>query len=144
MLTHEYFMRQALKEATNAFENDEVPVGAVVVCRNVIIARAHNQTELLNDVTAHAEILALTAAVNHLGSKYLNECILYVTLEPCAMCAGAMYWAQLDTLVFGAFDLKRGYSKLTPPVLHPKTKIINGVLDIECAQLLTGFFKRKR
>ncbi len=144
MLTHEYFMRQALREAEYAFEADEVPVGAVVVCRNMIIARAHNQTELLHDVTAHAEILALTAAANHLGSKYLHECTLYVTLEPCVMCAGALYWAQLDTLVFGAGDLKRGFTKLNTPVLHPKTQIAKGIMAQESAQLMQEFFQRKR
>lgn len=144
MLTHEYFMRQALLEAQYAFEADEVPVGAVIVCQNTIIARAHNQTELLTDVTAHAEILAITAAANYLGSKFLNECTLYVTLEPCTMCAGALYWAQLQALVYGADDEKRGFTQLSPPVLHPKTLVTSGILANESAQLLSSFFKRKR
>jgi len=137
-------MKQALAEAQYAFDADEVPVGAVVVCRNTIIARAHNQTELLNDVTAHAEILAVTAAANHLGSKFLNECTLYVTLEPCLMCAGALFWAQLGTLVYGAHDEKRGYVQLNRPVLHPKTQVVSGILQSESALLLSNFFRRKR
>jgi len=144
LFTHEYFMKQALTEAQYAFDADEVPVGAVVVCRNIIIARAHNQTELLNDVTAHAEMLALTAAANHLGSKFLNECTLYVTLEPCVMCAGALFWAQLGTLVYGAHDEKRGFTRLNLPVLHPKTHVISGIMQNESALLMSNFFKRKR
>ena len=142
--THEYFMRQAMNEAHYAFEADEVPVGAVVVCRNTIIARAHNQTELLTDVSAHAEILALTAASNYLGSKFLNECTMYVTLEPCVMCAGALYWAQLGELVYGAPDDKRGFTKIATPLLHPKTLVTSGILANESAQLLRLFFKQKR
>ncbi|OWY22335.1 nucleoside deaminase [Sphingobacteriales bacterium UPWRP_1] len=137
-------MKQALAEAQYAFDADEVPVGAVVVCRNTIIARAHNQTELLNDVTAHAEILAVTAAANHLGSKFLNECTLYVTLEPCLMCAGALFWAQLGTLVYGAHDEKRGYAQFNRPVLHPKTQVVSSILQSESALLLSNFFRRKR
>jgi tRNA(adenine34) deaminase len=121
LYSHEYFMREALKEAGKALEINEVPVGAIVTCRNRIIARAHNQTEKLTDATAHAEMIAVTAAANYLGSKYLNECTLYVTLEPCVMCAGALHWVQLQKLVFGASDLQRGYSLLGKPILHPKT-----------------------
>lgn len=142
--TDEYFMREALKEAAKALALGEVPVGAVVRCRNRIIARAHNQTEKLNDATAHAEILAVTSAAHHLGSKYLNDCALYVTLEPCVMCAGALHWAQLGTLVFGAADLQRGYSLMPKPVLHIKTKVISGVMENECKALVDEFFKQLR
>lgn len=137
-------MRQAIIEAQKAFEADEVPVGAVVVCRERIIARAHNQTELLTDVTAHAEMLALTAAANSLGSKYLNECALFVTLEPCVMCAGALAWAQLGRLVYGASDDKRGFMNYGKRLLHPKTKVEFGILNEECSDLLSSFFKKKR
>lgn len=137
-------MKQALQEAQAAFEKDEIPVGAVVVCRNRIIARAHNQTELLNDVTAHAEILALTAATNALGSKYLDECTMYITLEPCVMCAGALAWAQLGRLVYGASDDKRGFMRHGKSLLHPKTKVEYGILHEACGELLTQFFQRKR
>src|SRR5688572_17149234 len=123
--TDEYFMREALKEARKALEIGEVPVGAVVVCKNRIIARAHNQTEKLTDATAHAEMLAITAAENYLGSKYLSECTLFVSLEPCVMCAGALNWTQLQRLVFGASDTQRGYSLVSTPLLHPKTNVIN-------------------
>jgi len=140
----EHFMKQALHEAQNAFERDEVPVGAVVVCDNKIIARSHNLTELLIDVTAHAEMQAITSAAQHLGGKYLNECTLYVTLEPCVMCAGALYWAQLKKLVYGAADLKRGYSNFSDNMLHPKTEVVSGVLEKECGMLLSNFFKAKR
>ncbi len=139
-----HFMKQALQEAQAAFEKDEIPVGAVVVCRNRIIARAHNQTELLNDVTAHAEMLALTAAANTLGSKYLDECTLYVTLEPCVMCAGALGWSQLGRLVYGASDDKRGFMRFGKSLLHPKTKVEFGVMMDECSDLMTQFFQNKR
>lgn len=140
----EYFMKEALKEAQKALDLDEVPVGAVIVCDNQIIARAHNFTERLNDVTAHAEMQAFTAAADYLGGKYLNECTLYVTLEPCVMCAGASYWTQLKKVVFGASDEKRGYQNKAGDVLHPKTSCVKGVMAEECAQLLTDFFARKR
>lgn len=139
-----HFMNEALKEAQKALENDEVPVGCVIVCENEIIARAHNLTERLNDVTAHAEMQAFTSAADFLGGKYLNECSLYVTLEPCIMCAGASYWAQLTRIVYGAKDVKRGYSQLTQNVLHPKTEVISGVMKNECSKLLMDFFERKR
>ena len=140
----EYFMKEALKEARKALELDEVPVGAVIVCNEQVIARAHNFTERLNDVTAHAEMQAFTAAADYLGGKYLNECTLYVTLEPCVMCAGASYWAQLKKVVFAASDEKRGYQHRAGDVLHPKTECVQGVLAEEGAQLLTEFFARKR
>lgn len=136
----EHFMKEAYKEAMYAFEEGEVPVGAVVVCNNRIIARAHNQTERLTDVTAHAEMVALTSAANFLGSKYLNECTLYVTLEPCVMCAGALQWAQLERLVFGASDEKHGFAKLNQLVLHPKTLVVSGIMAKECGQLVKDFF----
>ena len=140
----EYYMKEALKEAKKALELDEVPVGAVIVCNNQIIARAHNFTEHLNDVTAHAEMQAFTSAADYLGGKYLNECTLYVTLEPCLMCAGASYWAQLNKIVFGASDEKRGFQNMVGLVLHPKTECVKGVMADECAQLLTDFFASKR
>jgi tRNA(adenine34) deaminase len=136
----EHFMKEAYKEAMYALEEGEVPIGAVVVCNNRIIARAHNQTERLTDVTAHAEMVALTAAANYLGSKYLNECTLYVTLEPCVMCSGAMQWAQLERLVFGASDNKHGFVRLNQQVLHPKTEIVSGIMAKECAQIVKDFF----
>jgi tRNA(adenine34) deaminase len=142
--TPEYFMKQALVEAKKAALAGEVPVGAVVVCNGMIISRAHNQTELLNDVTAHAEILAITAASNNLGSKYLDECTIYVTLEPCVMCAGALAWAQLDKVVFGAADDKRGFMLQGRHILHPKTKLEYGILESECSELLKEFFKKLR
>jgi len=144
LFTDEYFMREALKEAQKAFEAGEVPVGAVVVCKNRIIARAHNQTETLTDATAHAEMLAVTAAANFLGSKYLSECTLYVTLEPCVMCAGALHWVQLQKLVFGASDMQRGYSLVQSPLLHPKTEVAKGLKGDESKKLIDGFFKRIR
>jgi tRNA(adenine34) deaminase len=144
IINDEYFMKQALKEATLAFEKGEVPVGAVIVSKTKIIARAHNQTELLKDVTAHAEILAITAAANHLGSKYLQECTLYVTLEPCVMCAGAIFWAQLERLVFGAEDDKRGFMQYGKHLIHPKCIIESGVLPDESSRLLKSFFQAKR
>ncbi|MBK5279910.1 MAG: nucleoside deaminase [Bacteroidia bacterium] len=140
----EYFMREAMKEAVKAFEIGEVPVGAVIVCQNKIIARAHNQTEKLTDATAHAEMLAITSAANYLGSKYLNECTLFVTLEPCVMCAGALHWTQLQKLVFGADDVQRGYSLVNSSLLHPKTEVIKGVKAAESKEFLDKFFKRIR
>ena len=139
-----YFMKEALKEAQKAFEKDEVPVGCIIVCENQIIARAHNFTQRLNDATAHAEMQAFTSASDYLGGKYLNECTLYVTLEPCIMCAGASYWTRLKKVVYGAKDIKRGYSQLSENILHPKTEVISGVMAVECAKLLTNFFQRKR
>ncbi len=139
-----YFMREALKEAQYAFEEDEIPVGAVVVLRNRVIARAHNLTERLHDVTAHAEMQAITAAANHLGGKYLVDCTLYVTLEPCVMCAGALYWSQISRVVYGAADVKRGFSRLHDPLLHPKTEVVDGVMAEECAGLMLEFFNRLR
>lgn len=144
LYTDEYFMREALKEAHKAFEIGEVPVGAVIVCKNKIIARAHNQTEKLTDATAHAEMLAATAAANYLGSKYLNECILYVTLEPCVMCAGALHWVQLQKLVYGASDVQRGYTLVQSPVLHTKTEVVRGVRAEESKSLIDSFFKKIR
>jgi len=144
LYTDEYFMREALKEAHKAFEDGEVPVGAVVVCQNKVIGRAHNQTEKLTDATAHAEMLAITAASNFLGSKYLNECTLYVTLEPCVMCAGAFHWVQLMKLVYGASDVQRGYSLSKSQILHTKTEVVNGIKRDECSELVNSFFKRIR
>ena len=137
-------MRQALHQAQLAADRGEIPVGAVVVCQDQIIARGHNQTEQLTDVTAHAEIIALTAATNYLGGKYLKDCTLYVTLEPCVMCAGALAWAQLGRLVYGAGDDKRGFMRFGRELLHPKTKVEFGVLHDECSELLSVFFKGKR
>jgi tRNA(adenine34) deaminase len=144
MLDDTYFMKQALLEAEKAKQQGEIPVGAVVVCREQIIARAHNLTEMLTDVTAHAEMQAITAASNVLGGKYLVDCTLYVTLEPCVMCAGAMAWAQLGRLVFGAEDEKRGYRKYAAEALHPKTTITGGVLAEACSTILKDFFSRRR
>lgn len=143
-MTDETYMRQALAEAQQAFERDEIPVGAVVVCQGRIVARAHNLTELLNDVTAHAEMQAITATANWLGGKYLNDCTLYVTLEPCTMCAGALGWAQLGRLVYGASDEKRGFSRYAPHALHPRTEVTHGILEEECATLMKAFFQGKR
>ncbi|MCX6229178.1 MAG: nucleoside deaminase [Bacteroidia bacterium] len=140
----EYFMKRALVEAEQAFAEGEVPVGALVVCRNQIISRAHNLTELLNDVTAHAEMQAITAATNLLGGKYLVDCTLYVTLEPCTMCAGALGWSQIGRIVYGASDEKRGFLKFAPQVLHPKTEVLGGILQNECTQLLKQFFELRR
>lgn len=140
----EHFMGEALKQAQLAFEEDEIPVGAVVVANNKIIARAYNQTEKLSDPTAHAEMLALTAATNYLGTKYLNECTLFVTLEPCAMCAGALYWAQLGKLIYAAGDEKRGFTAVNPNMLHPKTELSRGPLEKESSLLVSDFFKRIR
>ncbi len=139
-----YYMKQALAEARKAAERGEIPVGAVVVCKDRIIARAHNLTETLTDVTAHAEMQAITAAASTLGGKYLNECTLYVTVEPCVMCAGAIGWSQLKRLVFGAEDVKRGYRLYAPQALHPKTEVVQGVLAEECAALMKGFFAARR
>ena len=139
-----FYMKQALAEAHKAADRGEVPVGAVVVCRDRIIARSHNLTETLNDVTAHAEMQAITAAANFLGGKYLTDCTLYVTVEPWVMCAGAIAWAQLGRLVFGASDEKRGYQKYAPNALHPKTVVVQGVLSEESAELMKVFFKKKR
>jgi tRNA(adenine34) deaminase len=139
-----YFMREALREAKKAFDADEVPVGAVIVVNEKIIARAHNYTERLTDPTAHAEMQAFTAATNHLGAKYLNDCTLYVTLEPCVMCAGASYWSQIGRIVYGAGDDKRGFSAFNKNILHPKTTITGGVLEDECAALIKTFFQAKR
>ena len=139
-----YFMKQALAQAKKAYHKNEVPVGAIIVCDNQIIARAHNYTEALNDVTAHAEMQAFTSAADYLGGKYLNECTLYVTLEPCVMCGGAAYWTQLKKVVYGAKDEERGFSTLTQNILHPKTEIEGGLLQDECAKLLSDFFKSKR
>ncbi len=144
MLDDNYFMRQALLEAQKAFEQDEVPVGAVVVADQRIIARTHNLTEMLHDVTAHAEMQAITAAANILGGKYLTDCTLYVTLEPCPMCAGALRWAQLSRLVYGAADEKRGYTRVTEELLHPKTVVTGGVMEEECGELMSRFFTLRR
>jgi tRNA(adenine34) deaminase len=143
-LDDEHFMRHALREAEQAFKADEVPVGVVIVCADRIIARAHNLTERLNDVTAHAEMQAVTAAAEHLGGKYLKDCTLYVTLEPCVMCAGALHWAQLGRVVFGAFDEKAGYRRIGGRLLHPRTQVTGGVLEAECADLMKAFFRKKR
>lgn len=140
----DYFMEMALTLAEEAADNGEIPVGALVVCRNRIIAKARNQTEQLKDVTAHAEIMAITSASQYLGSKYLPDCTMYVTLEPCVMCAGALFWAQLGRLVIGASDAKRGYSRIETTVLHPKTRVETGVLADESQALLAKFFTRLR
>jgi tRNA(adenine34) deaminase len=153
-MSDEYFMQQALKEAQKAYEADEVPIGAVIVINNKIVARAHNQVELLNDPTAHAEILVITAACNYLGSKYLPDASLYVTIEPCLMCSGALYWSKISKIVYGADDIKNGYRRYvenTPQnsssgevPFHPKTEIVKGVLETECTALIKEFFKSKR
>lgn len=140
----EYFMNRALAEAEQSFAEGEIPVGAVVVCRNKIISRAHNLTEMLNDVTAHAEMQAITAASNHLGGKYLTGCTIYITLEPCTMCAGALGWSQIDRIVYGASDLKRGFLKFSPDVLHPKTEILGGILQTRCVEIMRRFFEQRR
>jgi tRNA(adenine34) deaminase len=138
------FMKAALEEAKKSFEKKEVPVGAVIVCNDIIIARAHNLTETLKDPTAHAEMQAITAATNYLGGKYLTDCTIYVTIEPCPMCAGALNWSQVSELIYGAVDDKRGYSTISPNLLHPKTKINKGLLENECSELMIRFFKSKR
>jgi len=143
LFTDEYFMRMAFNEAVTAFERDEIPVGAVIVCNNKIIAKAHNLTETLTDVTAHAEMQAITSAANYLSGKYLQDCTLYVTLEPCVMCGGALYWSQISKVVYGASDEKRGF-KAKIGELHPKTEIVSGIMEEECGQLMKEFFQRKR
>ncbi len=142
--TDEWYMRMALQEARLAFDADEIPVGAVIVCKDRVIARSHNLTELLGDVTAHAEMQAITSAAAALGGKYLTDCTLYVTLEPCVMCAGAIGWAQLSRVVYGASDDKRGYHLVAPAAFHPKTVVEGGVLAAECAALMKSFFAQKR
>jgi tRNA(adenine34) deaminase len=144
LYSDEYFMQEALKEAKKAFDADEVPVGVVIVAENKIIARTHNLTERLIDVTAHAEMQAITSAANFIGGKYLNDCTLYVTLEPCLMCAGALYWSHLTRLVYGASDDKKGFSTLSETVLHPKTVVVKGILEQECGGILKEFFAQKR
>lgn len=144
MFDDSMFMKQAFHEAEAALEKGEVPVGAVVVCENRIIARAHNMTEALNDVTAHAEMQAITSAAEFLGGKYLNECTLFVTLEPCVMCAGALAWSQIGKVVYGASDDKRGFSRINETVLHPKTKVESGVMADECSLIVKDFFAKKR
>lgn len=144
LFTDEYFMKLALKEASYALEEDEVPVGAIVVCNNRIIGKGYNQTERLKDVTAHAEMIAITAAANYLGSKFLEDCTLYVTLEPCLMCAAALKWARIARLVYGATDPKAGYSLTKGPVLHPKTEVTLGVLENDCSVMVSEFFRSKR
>ena len=144
VLSDEYFMNEALKEAQKAMDLEEVPVGAVVVNQNRIIARAHNQTQQLNDVTAHAEMIAITSAANYLGAKYLTDCTLFVTLEPCVMCASALKWAQLERLVYAASDPREGFSRLKEPVLHKKTTMVNGILEEAAAHMLKEFFRKQR
>jgi len=143
-MSDEHFMKMAFQEAELAFEKGEVPVGAVVVSRGKIIARAHNLTEQLNDVTAHAEMQAITAAANHLGGKYLDKCTLYVTLEPCGMCAGALYWSQIEKVVFGASDQKRGFHSINQHMIHPKTEILSGIMASECSEIIQRFFQMRR
>ena len=144
IFNHDYFMREALKEAKKAFALDEVPVGAVIVCDNKVIARGHNLTERLNDPTAHAEMQAFTAATNFLGGKYLDQCTLYVTLEPCVMCAGASYWTQIGAIVFGATDEKKGFRNISSKIIHPRTVLTGGIMEGECANLMRSFFQNKR
>lgn len=138
------FMKEALKEAHKALEKDEVPIGAVVVCAGKVIARAYNLTETLNDATAHAEMQAITMATSTIGGKYLDKCTLYVTVEPCPMCAAALAWSQVKRVVYGAPDEKRGYSKFTPSLMHPKTEVVGGILADECSKIVTDFFRAKR
>ena len=138
------FMKKALGEAKIAKQEGEIPVGAIITCQGKIVARAHNQTERLNDVTAHAEILAITAACNKLGGKYLTDCTIYVTMEPCVMCAGALAWAQIGRIVYGASDPKRGFARISTPILHPRTQVISGVLSDECSLIVKDFFTHKR
>ena len=140
----ERFMKDALREACTAASEDEVPVGAVITCRGRIIAKGHNMTERLNDPTAHAEMIAITAATEAMGGKYLNDCTIYVTVEPCPMCAGALAWAQIGKVVYGASDPKRGFSLFSPSLMHPKTEVVSGVLEDECGTLVSDFFKNKR
>ena len=141
---HTHFMKEALKEAMKAFDADEVPIGAVIVHGNRIIGRGHNLTERLNDVTAHAEMQAFTAAANFIGGKFLTDCTLYVTIEPCVMCAGASYWTQISRIVYGARDEKKGFQNVSKNILHPKTVLIGGVMENDCASLMKEFFKKKR
>lgn len=143
-MNDEYYMKKALQEAEEALKIGEVPIGAVIVCNDHIIAKSHNLTQHLTDVTAHAEMQAITSASNTLGGKYLNECTLYVTIEPCVMCAGALCWSQIKRIVYGAKDPKKGYQLFSPNILHPKTECIGGVMEKECSQLVTAFFKKKR
>ncbi|MBO5707393.1 MAG: nucleoside deaminase [Bacteroidaceae bacterium] len=143
-MTDEQYMKQALQEAHKAFSEGEVPIGAVIVCRGQVIARGHNLTERLHDVTAHAEMQAITAATEYLGGKYLTECTLYVTVEPCIMCAGALGWSQIPRIVYGAGDEKRGFRRFAPQALHPRCEVIAGVLEEECATLMKSFFQKKR
>ena len=140
----EYFMTEALKEAEKAMKLDEVPIGAIIVCDNQIIARAHNYTQRLNDATAHAEMQAFTSASDFLGGKYLNECTLYVTLEPCVMCGGASFWTQIKRIVYGASDEKRGFSNIKESILHPKTEVTKGIQEEKCSKILQEFFQNKR
>ena len=144
MMTDTDYMKMALVEAQKAFDEDEVPIGAVIVCKGRVIARAHNLTEMLNDVTAHAEMQAITAAASNIGGKYLNDCTLYVTVEPCPMCAGAIAWAQMGKVVYGAGDEKRGYRRYAPDVMHPKTEVVCGVCADEAMALMKKFFASKR
>lgn len=141
---HEKYMKEALREATFAATEDEVPIGAIVVCRGKIIAKGHNMTERLNDPTAHAEMIAITAATEAMSGKYLNDCTLYVTVEPCPMCAGALAWSQIGKVVYGASDPKRGFSLFSPSLMHPRTEVISGVLADECGRMVTDFFLAKR
>lgn len=141
---HDYYMQQAFRQAEEAFLKDEIPVGAVVVCNDVVIAKAHNLTETLNDVTAHAEMLAITQGTEYLGGKYLHDCTLYVTLEPCPMCAGALQWSQITRVVYGARDEKRGCLKHSPTLFHPRTAVVGGVLEDKCGEIMKQFFQRKR
>jgi tRNA(adenine34) deaminase len=140
----EFFMKQALREAQKAYDRGEIPIGAVIVCQNRILARGHNLTEQLNDVTAHAEMIALTAAANALGGKYLKDCTLYVTVEPCIMCAGALGWSQISRVVIGSLDEKRGFLRFAPQALHPKCELVSGVLEQECTELMKSFFRARR
>ena len=144
MEQHEKFMREALREAALAAAEDEVPIGAVIVWNGRVIAKGHNMTERLGDATAHAEMIAITAATEAVGGKYLNDCTLYVTVEPCPMCAGALAWAQIGSVVYGASDSKRGFSQFTPSLMHPKTVVVSGVLSDECSSTVTEFFRNKR
>lgn len=143
-MSDEQYMKQALQEAHKAFSEGEVPIGAVIVCRGQVIARGHNLTERLHDVTAHAEMQAITAAAEYLGGKYLTDCTLYVTVEPCIMCAGALGWSQIPRVVYGAADEKRGFRRFAPQALHPRCEVVSGVLEDECATLMKTFFQHKR
>ena len=144
LFSHEYFMKAAINEALKAYDTGEIPVGAVIVWKNQIIGRGHNLTETLNDPTAHAELQAITAATNSIGGKYLTDCTMYVTLEPCIMCAGACYWAQLGAVIYAASDEKRGYSTVSSNILHPKTKVIKGIMKEDGEKILGEFFKKIR